>query len=51
MLLLAACPLLPLTIHAGPQPLAQDKGAAGTWQRLLKLRTTASAMPRPEQPG
>ncbi len=35
---------MPLTIHAGPQPLAQDKGAAGTWQRLLKLRTTASAM-------
>ena len=29
---------------AGPEPLAQDKGAAGTWQRLLKLQTTASAM-------
>jgi LmbE family N-acetylglucosaminyl deacetylase len=24
--------------------LPQDKGAAGTWQRLLKLQTTASAM-------
>ena len=25
-------------------PLSEDKGAAGTWQRLLKLSTTASAM-------
>ena len=32
------------TLDAGPEPLAQDKGAAGTWQRLLKLKTTASAM-------
>ena len=31
-------------LGAGPDPLAQDKGAAGTWQRLLKLRTTASVM-------
>jgi LmbE family N-acetylglucosaminyl deacetylase len=29
---------------AGLEPLPQDKGAAGTWQRLLKLQTTASAM-------
>src|SRR3954454_11407610 len=29
---------------AGPEPVAQDKGAAGTWQRLLKLQTVASAM-------
>src|SRR2546429_2814546 len=29
---------------AGVEPLAQDKGAAGTWQRLLKLQTTPSAM-------
>ena len=27
-----------------PEPLPQDTGAAGTWQRLLKLQTTASAM-------
>src|SRR5580765_7546117 len=38
---IAACAAL---LHAGPEPLAQDKGAAGTWQRLLKLQTTASAM-------
>src|SRR6266496_5890985 len=36
--------LLSLTLHATPEPLPQDKGAAGTWQRLLKLQTTASAM-------
>ena len=24
--------------------LPQDRGAAGTWQKLLKLRTTASVM-------
>jgi hypothetical protein len=27
-----------------PDALAQDKGAAGTWQVLLKLQTTASVM-------
>src|SRR5439155_27349773 len=32
------------SLVAGPEPLAQDKGAAGTWQRLLKLQTTASVM-------
>src|SRR5260221_4791880 len=36
--------VLSLTLHAGPAPLAQDAGAAGTWQKLLKLQTTASAM-------
>src|ERR1700730_15411407 len=36
--------LVPLALSAGPEPLPQDKGAAGTWQRLLKLQTTASAM-------
>jgi LmbE family N-acetylglucosaminyl deacetylase len=38
------CALLWLTLRASPEPLSQDKGAAGTWQRLLKLQTTASAM-------
>jgi LmbE family N-acetylglucosaminyl deacetylase len=33
-----------VTPAAGPEALAHDKGAAGTWQRLLKLQTTASAM-------
>ncbi len=41
---LAGCALLAAVTAAGPEPLAQDKGAAGTWQRLLKLRTTASLM-------
>jgi LmbE family N-acetylglucosaminyl deacetylase len=36
--------LIPMTLGAGSEPLAQDRGAAGTWQRLLKLQTTASAM-------
>jgi LmbE family N-acetylglucosaminyl deacetylase len=36
--------LLAAATAAGPDALAQDKGAAGTWQRLLKLRTTASVM-------
>src|SRR6266704_47831 len=36
--------VLSLTLHARPEPLAQDVGAAGTWQKLLKLQTTASAM-------
>jgi len=26
----------------GSQPLAVDRGSTGLWQRLLKLRTTAS---------
>src|SRR3954451_9363117 len=41
---MTAAAVLSPTIGAGPEPLAQDKGAAGTWQRLLKLQTTASAM-------
>src|SRR5882672_2010010 len=36
--------VMSVALIAGPEPLAQDKGAAGTWQRLLKLQTTASAM-------
>ena len=36
--------LSPLALRAGPEPLAQDGGATGTWQKLLKLQTTASAM-------
>jgi LmbE family N-acetylglucosaminyl deacetylase len=36
--------LSPLALRAGPEPLAQDSGATGTWQKLLKLQTTASAM-------
>jgi LmbE family N-acetylglucosaminyl deacetylase len=36
--------LMQVAIGAGPEPLPQDRGAAGTWQRLLKLQTTASAM-------
>ncbi|MBW8867298.1 MAG: PIG-L family deacetylase [Acidobacteria bacterium] len=43
-LVLAGCALLVAAAAAGPDALAQDKGAAGTWQRLLKLQTTASLM-------
>src|SRR3954449_5450305 len=43
-LALAGCALLVAATAAGPDALAQDKGAAGTWQRLLKLQTTASLM-------
>src|SRR5947199_3392755 len=42
--LAAALFAIPLLLSAGPEPLAQDQGAAGTWQRLLKLQTIASAM-------
>jgi LmbE family N-acetylglucosaminyl deacetylase len=31
-------------LRASPDPLPQDAGAAGVWQRLLKLQTTASLM-------
>src|SRR3954471_20103347 len=41
---MTAAAVLSPTIGAGPEPLAQDRGAAGTWQKLLKLQTTASAM-------
>ena len=33
-----------LAVNAASQKLAQDEGAAGTWQRLRTLQTTASAM-------
>jgi LmbE family N-acetylglucosaminyl deacetylase len=39
-----ACSVLWMTVEANSEPLAQDHGAAGTWQRLLKLQTIASAM-------
>jgi LmbE family N-acetylglucosaminyl deacetylase len=32
------------TLIAAPPTLPQDRGAAGTWQLLLKLQTTASAL-------
>ena len=41
---LAAAVLLTPALTAGPEPLPQDRGAAGTWQKLLKLQTTASVM-------
>ncbi|MGH9143925.1 MAG: hypothetical protein ACRD2I_22535, partial [Vicinamibacterales bacterium] len=41
---LGAAMALSASLGAGPEPLPQDKGAAATWQRLLKLQTTASAM-------
>jgi LmbE family N-acetylglucosaminyl deacetylase len=41
---LAAAMALSPTLGAGPESLPQDLGAAGAWQRLLKLQTTASAM-------
>jgi LmbE family N-acetylglucosaminyl deacetylase len=31
-------------LHATSEPLPQDSGVVGTWQRLLKLQTTASVM-------
>src|SRR6059058_5982530 len=40
----AGVSLMSLVLRAGPDPLPQDKGAVGTWQRLLKLQTTASVM-------
>src|SRR5216683_4614664 len=40
---LVACGLISV-LRAAPDPLPQDVGAAGTWQGLLKLETTASAM-------
>src|SRR2546421_5665642 len=44
LLALVGCVLLVAAATAGVEPLAQDKGAAGTWQKLRKLQTTASAM-------
>jgi LmbE family N-acetylglucosaminyl deacetylase len=43
-LLVPAVILLSLGLRANPDQLAQDTGAVGTWQRLLKLQTTASVM-------
>src|SRR3954468_10395638 len=42
--LLAAAVVLSPPIDAAIGTLPQDTGASGTWQRLLKLQTTASAM-------
>lgn len=36
--------ILTLSGYQGPHQLPQDQGAAGVWHRLLKLRTTASAI-------
>src|SRR5438105_10390310 len=36
--------LLSSTLRGTPESIPQDRGAIGTWQRLLKLQTTASAM-------
>src|SRR5215813_9706291 len=41
---LAVAALVLPSLTAGPEPLPQDRGAAGTWQKLLTLQTTASAM-------
>jgi len=40
----AAAAVLSPALGAGPESLPQDRGAAGVWQKLLKLQTTASAM-------
>ena len=42
LLLPIALVLLLSRLHS--EPLPQDRGAAGVWQKLLKLRTTASLM-------
>jgi LmbE family N-acetylglucosaminyl deacetylase len=39
----ASMPTRPAALAAG-DPLPQDRGATGTWQKLLKLRTIASVM-------
>src|SRR5262247_4259272 len=44
LLTLAGCAMLVAAGRSAPDPLAPDTGAAGTWQRLLKLQTTASVM-------
>ena len=44
-LALALLPLALLGVRGlGAAALSEDQGAAGTWQKLLKLQTTASAM-------
>src|SRR5919197_1454063 len=40
---IATLAALGVTLH-GSDPLPEDRGAAGTWQKLLKLRTIASVM-------
>ena len=40
----AAAVLALAAIVHGSDPLPQDRGASGTWQKLLKLRTIASVM-------
>ena len=40
-LALALAPAVPST---AAEPLPADRGAWGTWQKLLKLQTTASAL-------
>src|SRR5262245_44337343 len=40
----SALALLLSTEAATPDPLPQDRGAAGAWQKLLKLRTIASVL-------
>ena len=37
-----SCHRVIAALRATSEPLPQDTGAAGTWQRLLKLQTTAS---------
>ncbi|HJZ73203.1 MAG TPA: PIG-L family deacetylase [Vicinamibacterales bacterium] len=44
LLALIGCAVVAVAAASTPEPLAQDKGASGTWQRLLKLQTTASVM-------
>src|SRR5215467_4335755 len=44
LLALLGCAVLTAVAASAPAPLAQDKGAVGTWQTLLKLQTTASVM-------
>src|SRR5437868_13599843 len=39
-----ACAFAGAVLCAAPEPLPQDAGAPGVWQKLLKLQTTASAM-------
>src|SRR5262245_60677001 len=43
MTLIVATPFLSLILSAR-EPLPQDRGAAGTWQTLLKLKTIGSVM-------
>jgi len=42
--LVALCALIVVRLTGAIEPLPQDRGAAGAWQKLLKLRTTASVL-------